>query len=160
MLLRGHAPLPGQILRLPNLASTFRSVAEHGKDGFYKGRVAQAIVDLIQGEGGVMELEDLAKHRSTVVEPIKYTYEGDVTVYEVRFPVLQIILPVSPVVNVPIPKCPPNGQGITALMALGILEMIQEQGSVKPLLEMEHNSTEYLHTLIEAMRCAYHHTQS
>lgn len=43
--------------------------------------------------------------------------------------------------------------GITALLALGILENIQEQGKVKPLLELEHNSVEYLHTLVEAMRC-------
>ncbi len=42
--------------------------------------------------------------------------------------------------------------GITALLALGILENIQEQGLSKPLLEMEHNSPEYLHTLIEALR--------
>jgi acetylornithine/succinyldiaminopimelate/putrescine aminotransferase len=45
-----------------------------------------------------------------------------------------------------------NLAGITALLALGILENIQEMDKVKPLLEMEHNSAEYLHTLIEAMR--------
>lgn len=83
MLLNGKAPLPGQIIQLPNLAKTFREVVAHGKDGFYKGRVAQAIVDLIQSKGGLMELEDLANHTSTFVEPIKYTYAGDVTVYEV-----------------------------------------------------------------------------
>jgi len=83
MLLNGKAPLPGQIMTFPYLAKTFRSVAEHGKDGFYKGRVAEAIVELIQGAGGRMELEDLAKHESTIVEPIKYTYGDEVTVYEV-----------------------------------------------------------------------------
>ena len=61
MLLNGKAPRPGEIIQLPNLAKTFRSVAEHGKDGFYKGRVAEAIVELIKSKGGVMELEDLAK---------------------------------------------------------------------------------------------------
>ncbi|KJA25753.1 hypothetical protein HYPSUDRAFT_37218 [Hypholoma sublateritium FD-334 SS-4] len=137
MLLNGKAPLPGQIIKLPNLAKTFREVVTHGKDGFYKGRVAQAIVDLIKSKGGVMELEDLAQHTSTFVEPIKYTYGGEVTVYE----------------------CPPNGQGITALLALGILESIQEQGLSKPLLEMEHNSPEYLHTLIEALRLAFADSQ-
>jgi gamma-glutamyltranspeptidase/glutathione hydrolase len=84
MLLNGKAPLPGQIVQLPNLAKTFREVVAKGKDGFYKGRVAQAIVNLIQSKGGVMELEDLANHKSTVVEPIKYTYANEVTVYEVR----------------------------------------------------------------------------
>ena len=82
MLLNGKAPLPGQIVQLPNLAKTFREVVAKGKDGFYKGRVAQAIVNLIQSKGGVMELEDLANHKSTVVEPIKYTYANEVTVYE------------------------------------------------------------------------------
>jgi len=84
MLLNGKAPLPGQIIQLPNLAKTFREVVAKGKDGFYKGRVAQAIVNLIQSKGGVMELEDLANHKSTVVEPIKYTYANEVTIYEVR----------------------------------------------------------------------------
>lgn len=83
MLLNGKAPLPGQIVTLPNLAKTFREVAAHGKDGFYKGRVAEAIVELIKSKGGVMELEDLAKHETSFVEPIKYTYGREVTVYEV-----------------------------------------------------------------------------
>lgn len=83
MLLNGKAPLPGQIMEFPNLAKTFRAVAEQGKDGFYKGRIAEAIVELVQSKGGVMELDDLAKHETSFVEPIKYTYAGDVTVYEV-----------------------------------------------------------------------------
>jgi gamma-glutamyltranspeptidase / glutathione hydrolase len=83
MLLDGKAPLPGQVMRFPNLAKTFRALAEHGKDGFYKGRVAEAIVEVIKSKGGVMELEDLAKHASEFVEPLKYTYRGEVTIYEV-----------------------------------------------------------------------------
>ncbi|KAG6336120.1 hypothetical protein ID866_2958 [Astraeus odoratus] len=130
MLLNGKAPLPGQIMTFPNLARTFRAVAEHGKDGFYKGDVAKAIVELIHSRGGVMELTDLESHETTFVHPVKYTYGGEVTVCE----------------------CPPNGQ---ALLALGILEQIQEQRETKPLLEMEHNSPEYLHTLIEALRLAF-----
>lgn len=137
MLLDGVAPLPGQIMKFPSLVHTFRAVAERGKDGFYKGEVAKAIVELIQSKGGVMEMEDLATHETTFVEPIKHTYGNEVTVYE----------------------CPPNGQGITALVALGILEQIQEQGKVKPLIEMEHNSPEYLHTLIEALRFAFADSQ-
>ncbi|KAJ7071143.1 gamma-glutamyltranspeptidase [Mycena amicta] len=131
MLLNGKAPLSGEIVKLPTLAQTFR------EDGFYKGRVAEAIVELIQSRGGVMDLEDLAEHKTSFVEPIKYTYANEVTLYE----------------------CPPNGQGLTALVALGILESLQEQGIVKPLLEMEHNSAEYLHILIEALRLAFADTQ-
>jgi len=65
-------------------------------------------------------LEDLAKHTSSFVEPIKYTYGEELTIYE----------------------CPPNGQG-----------------TIKPLLEMEHNSVQYLHTLIEALRLAFADTK-
>lgn len=83
MLLNGKAPLPGQIVTLHNLAKTFREVATHGKDGFYKGRVASAIVELIQSQGGLMELDDLAKHKTSFVEPLKYTYANEVSVYEV-----------------------------------------------------------------------------
>ncbi|KAI0307921.1 gamma-glutamyltranspeptidase [Multifurca ochricompacta] len=137
MLLDGKAPLPGQIMKLSNLAITFRALAEHGKDGFYKGRIAEAIVEVIKSKGGVMELEDLARHTSSFIEPIKYTYGGELTLYE----------------------CPPNGQGITALLALGILENIQEQGLVRNLLEMEHNSAVYLHTLVEALRLAFADSQ-
>ncbi|PPQ62973.1 hypothetical protein CVT24_006079 [Panaeolus cyanescens] len=137
MLLNGKAPLPGQVIQLPNLAKTFREVVEKGKDGFYRGRIAEAIVEVIKSQGGLMELDDLAEHTTSLVEPIKYTYAGEVTLYE----------------------CPPNGQGLTALLALGILENIQQQGLSRPLLEMEHNSPEYLHTLIEALRLAFADSQ-
>lgn len=83
MLLDGKAPRPGQIIKLPYLAETFRMLAVEGKDGFYKGRIAQAIVDLIKSKGGVMELEDLAAHETAFVEPLKYTYAEEVSVYEV-----------------------------------------------------------------------------
>lgn len=83
MLLNGRAPLPGQIIQLPNLAKTFKEVVEKGKDGFYKGRVAEAIVEVIKSKGGLMELDDLADHTSSFVEPIKYTYADEVTLYEV-----------------------------------------------------------------------------
>jgi gamma-glutamyltranspeptidase/glutathione hydrolase len=163
MLVNGKAPLPGQIMKLTNLAKTFRSVAEHGRNGFYKGRVAEAIVEVIQSKGGVMELEDLAKHDSTFVEPIHYTYGGGVTVYEVSINGIELhgtdcrkvpsqwprqILTLNLLGGNHNDIC----LGITALLALGIIESLQEQGVVKPLLEMEHNSVQYLHTLIEALR--------
>lgn len=85
MLLDGKAPLPGQIMVFQKLATTLRELVSKGKDGFYKGRIAQSIVDLVKAKGGMMELDDLANHRSTFVEPICYTYAGDITVYEVPF---------------------------------------------------------------------------
>ncbi|PWN52415.1 gamma-glutamyltranspeptidase [Violaceomyces palustris] len=147
MLLDGRAPRAGESIRMPNLARTFRELATKGKDGFYKGRVAQEIVSLIKSKGGFMELEDLEDHarRGTEeVTPISYTYnrsdaesEGGVTVYE----------------------CPPNGQGLTALLALGILDQMQELGLVRDLSKVEHNGVEYLHALIEALRLAFADTK-
>lgn len=84
MLVNGKAPHPGQIFKSPTLAATFRALGEQGKDGFYKGRVAEAIVELIQSKGGKMELSDLASHETDFVEPIKMSYGDEVTVYEVR----------------------------------------------------------------------------
>ena len=74
-------------------------LAEQGKAGFYTGRIAQAIVDCVQKHGGVLSLADLKKHESSYDQPIKTCYRG-IDVWEM----------------------PPNGQGITALMAFNILE--------------------------------------
>ena len=82
MLLNGRAPLPGDVMHFSDLARTFRLLADKGKEGFYTGPVAQAIVDLIKSKGGLMELEDLSRHSSTFVEPIHYTFQDQVTIYE------------------------------------------------------------------------------
>ena len=76
-----------------------QELATKGKTGFYEGRIAKAICDTVQSHGGVMALDDLKNHRSTFEEPISVDYKG-YRVWEI----------------------PPNGQGITALMALNILE--------------------------------------
>lgn len=130
-LLNGRAPVAGEIMRNPTLAQTFREVAKHGKAGFYQGRVAKAIVDTSNALGGFMTLEDLASHRSTFDEPISVNYHG-VDVWEI----------------------PPNGQGITALMALNMLEhMPKDEAS------SEYGSAEYFHRMIEAMRIAFADTR-
>jgi len=77
-------------MKHPELASTFEAIAEGGHDGYYKGRIAQgqlttsvsniadglAIVDLVQSQGGVMTLEDLAQCQAEVIQPIKYEYKA------------------------------------------------------------------------------------
>ncbi|KAJ3207487.1 hypothetical protein HDU67_007438 [Dinochytrium kinnereticum] len=136
MLKDGRAPKVGEIMKMPTLARTFRAIAEEGKDGFYKGRIAEEIVGLIRSQGGVMTLEDLAAHHSTEIEPISYTYQTGVEPTTVH-------------------ECPPNGQGITALIGLGLLEAMQTSGKVPALATLEHNGVEYLHALIEAMRIAF-----
>jgi gamma-glutamyltranspeptidase/glutathione hydrolase len=137
MLRNGKAPKAGEIMKMPKLAQTLREIVDKGRDGFYKGYVAQSIVDLIQSKGGLMTLEDLSEHRSTPVEPISILYS------------------INDNQRVRIWECPPNGQGIVALMAIGILEQLQKQNKIPSLDKLEHNSPEYLHILIEALRLAF-----
>ncbi len=118
MLIDGRGPNAGEMMRIPTLANTFEMVAEHGKAGFYEGRIADSIVELLSSFGGVMTLDDLKNHKTTFDKPISVNYQG-VDVYEI----------------------PPNGQGITALLALNILEEFN-------LAEMDPLSTDYYHTLI------------
>ncbi|KAI5480333.1 gamma-glutamyltranspeptidase [Pseudohyphozyma bogoriensis] len=129
-----HAPAPGEVKKNPELAQTFRAVAKDGKKGFYEGRIAEAIVELIQSKGGHMTLEDLASHTTTPVTPITANYGGPdgVLLHEIG----------------------PNTQGIVAVIALGIIEVLQEDGIVD-LRKAKHNDVEWLHTLIEAIRLGF-----
>jgi gamma-glutamyltranspeptidase/glutathione hydrolase len=121
----GKAPKVGQIIKLPGLANTFQAIADNGPAAFYLGAVADAIVSTLQSLGGVMTHEDLRNHVSTWDEPISTTYHG-VKVYE----------------------CPPNGQGLAALIALNIAEGLG-------LHELPADSPERLHRMVEAMRLAF-----
>ena len=151
MLFEGRAPRTGELMRMPTLARTFRELATKGKEGFYTGRIAEAIVQLVQSQGGVLELSDLQDHLTRGTEevtPIQYTYNhpaeaGDLEGSE----------------GVTMYECPPNGQGLTTLVALGILDELQNQGKVADLATVEHNSAEYLHALIEALRLAFADTR-
>ncbi|KAM3930951.1 glutathione hydrolase-like YwrD proenzyme [Leptodactylus fuscus] len=122
LLINGQAPQHGQLFRNPSLANTFKSLSQHGKKGFYEGRIAQAIIHVVQSNGGLLDQNDLSTHVSEEVQPICTTYKG-IKVWEI----------------------PPNSQGITALMALNMLESF----SVK---EMGHNSADYVHTVTEALK--------
>jgi gamma-glutamyltranspeptidase / glutathione hydrolase len=121
----GQAPQAGEIFRNPNLARTFENIARDGRDAFYRGEIARAIVDVIRQAGGTMTLADLAAHTSTWEEPLSVTYRG----YRIH-------------------ECPPNGQGITALIALNILEGFD-------ISTLDLLSTDRLHLLIEALRLAF-----
>jgi gamma-glutamyltranspeptidase / glutathione hydrolase len=121
----GRAPNPGEIFRNSGLARTFKAVAEKGKQGFYLGEIAQAIASAIEKSGGCLSEADLAEHSSTWESPISVTYRG----YRVW-------------------ECPPNGQGLAALLALNILEGF-DLPALAPL------SAERLHLEIEAMRLSF-----
>ena len=125
LTIEGRAPRPGEIFRNPGLARTLRAVAEGGKDAFYRGPIAEAIAATVQAAGGCMTVEDLAAHQSTWDEPISVTYRG-LRIWE----------------------CPPNGQGLAALLALNILEGFD-------LAPLDPLSAERLHLEIEAMRLAF-----
>eukprot|EP00048_Salpingoeca_helianthica_P017474 m.237394 g.237394 ORF g.237394 m.237394 type:complete len:553 (-) comp21101_c0_seq1:32-1690(-) len=129
LLLSGRAPRAGDIMRNPDLAATFKLLARDGRDGFYTGRIAEAVVATVQDQGGLLTLDDLSGHQSTHDAPLCVPYRG-CEVWEL----------------------PPNGQGLTALLALNILEGID-------VAALGHNSVAYLHTLIEALRLAFADTR-
>lgn len=124
-LVDGRAPRAGEIFRQKNLARTFRALARGGRDAFYKGEIARAIVDYCEKNGGFLSMRDFAEHKSEWVEPIATDYRG-YKVYE----------------------CPPNGQGLTALLTLNILEGFD-------LASMSTRPDLYYHTLIEATKLAF-----
>jgi gamma-glutamyltranspeptidase / glutathione hydrolase len=121
----GRGPRPGEIFRNPGLARTLGRIVESGKAGFYQGEIAEAIASTVQAAGGCLTVDDLAGHHSTWEQPISVTYRG-LRIWE----------------------CPPNGQGLAALLALNILEGF-DLAALDPL------SVERLHLEIEAMRLAF-----
>lgn len=124
-LVDGAAPAPGTIFAQKNLARTLRALAKGGRDAFYRGEIARAIVDYCQKNGGFLGMEDLAAHKADWVEPISTSYKGYV-----------------------LHELPPNNQGLTALILLNILEGIDLQS-------MKSDPIRYYHTLIEATKIAF-----
>jgi gamma-glutamyltranspeptidase/glutathione hydrolase len=124
-LINGKAPHPGHIFRNKDLAHTYRKIAATGISSFYEGDVCGAILEFTRRNGGLLSRKDFDDHQTTWVEPLSTDYRG-YTVYEL----------------------PPNGQGITALEMLNVLEGY-DIGS------LGHNDPEYLHLLIEAKKVAF-----
>ncbi|MGE0443425.1 MAG: gamma-glutamyltransferase [Gemmatimonadales bacterium] len=121
----GKVPVTGDWITNPDLANTFRRIAEHGIGEFYGGPIGAAVVERLQHLGGFLTLDDLRNHRNEWVTPISVPFRG-YRLYEL----------------------PPNGQGIAALEMLRILEPFDLKG-------MGHNSAAYLHHLIEAKKLAF-----
>ena len=120
-----HAPVAGQKLRLPALANTLRRIAAEGPAAFYRGELALRMVAFLNGEGGLHSLDDFASAAGEFVAPISTRYR-DLEIYE----------------------CPPNGQGVIALLLLNILKGFELAG-------LDPDGPERLHLLAEATRLAY-----
>jgi len=121
----GRAPQPGEIFANPRLGATLQQIADGGRDVFYKGPIAAAIVADLKKRDGLFDARDFADHRSDWVDPISTNYRG-YDVYEM----------------------PPNTQGPVVLEMLNILEGYDVKS-------MGANSAEYLHRLVEAKRIAF-----
>ena len=125
VLPEGRAPRAGERFRNPGAASTLRAIAETGGKAFYKGEIAEKIAAFLQANGGAMTTDDLAAHRADWCGTVHQSF-GNTELHEI----------------------PPNGQGIAALMALGILKHLG-------LERYAPDSAEALHLQIEAMKLAY-----
>ena len=121
----GAAPRLGTVFRQPDLARTLARLAAGGREEFYRGELAAEIGRFSAARGGLLTRDDLAAHRSTWVEPIVTDYRGH-HLYEL----------------------PPNGQGLTALIALNILEHFD-------LAAYEPESAPAIHLRIEAVKLAF-----
>ena len=118
-------PRAGEVFRNPDLAASLRLIAQHGRDGYYKGKTAEAILQISREQGGTMTAADLAEFQPEWVDTIKTTYRGW-TVHEIG----------------------PNTQGIAALMMLNLMEQ-------HPLGKYGFHSANALHVMIEAKKLAY-----
>ena len=123
--INGRAPKCGEVAVLPELGGSLQVIAEGGSEAYYRGDIGKKIAAYVQQEGGWLTEDDLTSHHSDWDEAIHVNYRG-VEVWE----------------------CPPNGQGIAALMALNIAEGFD-------IGDMESQSTDAYHHLIESMRLGY-----
>jgi gamma-glutamyltranspeptidase/glutathione hydrolase len=121
----GKVPAVGQIFKNPDMAWSLRQIAKSGAKGFYDGPVAKKLLAYLQPKGSLLTAKDFSQYSAEWVTPISTIYRGW-KVYEI----------------------PPNGQGIAALSMLNILENY-------PLREWGQNSSNTLHTMIEAKKLAY-----
>ena len=119
----GVAPQTGELVTLPDHAKTLRILADSYCESYYRGELAQKLVEFSDKTGGYLSLEDLAEYRAEWVEPVHINYHG----YDVW-------------------EMPPNGHGITALMALNILKGMEIGAK---------DTGDTFHKQIEAMKLAF-----
>jgi gamma-glutamyltranspeptidase/glutathione hydrolase len=117
----------GDLVRNPEQARALKLIAEHGRDGFYRGAIARAIADAMATHGGTITATDLSAYRPQVVEPLRGRFRG-----------LEVL-------SMP----PPSSGGITMLQILGILERRIDD------IALDHNRPSYVHLLAEAMKHAF-----
>lgn len=127
-----RAPAEGEIFVNKNMAETLKRIAKYGKDGYYKGPTADAIVEVIKERGGLMTHEDLADVEVLFCDPIYADIDEDIRLHEL----------------------PPNNQGLVALIAIGTINELERQGKISRK-SLEHNSVEYLHLLAETLKFAF-----
>jgi gamma-glutamyltranspeptidase/glutathione hydrolase len=120
----GHWPNAGAIMRNPELAQTYKTVAKEGVDAFYKGSIAKEMVDYVQKNGGLWTMEDLANYKLIWNEPVAMNYKG-LTVY----------------------GAPPPSSATTWMEMLKIAEGYDWS-------KIEDNSLEYLHLMVEIVKVA------
>jgi gamma-glutamyltranspeptidase/glutathione hydrolase len=121
----GQAPKHGDLFANPRLARTLELVAKGGRDEFYKGTIARAIIADMRARNGLLDERDFTDHKSEWVEPIRTNYRGaDVL------------------------EMPPSTQGFVALEMLNILEGFE-------IKSFGHNTADYLHAVTEAKKIAF-----
>lgn len=121
----GKAPVVGDVIQQPELASTLRAIASEGPSAFYTGLIAEDMVATLRAAGGLHTIEDFAAHTTEITAPIGTDYKG----YQVW-------------------QCPPNGPGVTMLVMLNILSHFD-------LTKCAPMSIERFHLEAEAARVAY-----
>lgn len=125
LLPHGKPAVAGDVIHQPELGKTLRAIAKDGRDAFYKGAVAEDMVETLRGIGGLHTLDDFAAHTTETTSPIGTVYKG----HDVW-------------------QCPPNGPGITMLVMLNILSRFD-------LTKFAPVSVERFHLEAEAARVAY-----
>jgi gamma-glutamyltranspeptidase/glutathione hydrolase len=126
----GRAGGAGDTFRQPLLGATLRALADGGRDAYYEGPIGTEIARAVQAAGGVLTAADLAEHRGDWVEPISTTYDGMAGTYEIA-------------------TMPPNSQGVTALIALNVLQELVDWPMGGPM------SAERIHAQVEAIKVAW-----